>query len=394
MATVRATGTGDTRWVLPALVVGEFRRHPAITRSRLAATLGLSSSSATDLMGRLEAARLVAEVPLPAGTRGRPKHRLVPHPEGPVVAVVDVQRGTWRLAVGTLDGRLHETSDHRYGSASAPAVLDDVRGRLHALRERYGTRLRGIGVSVAGVVRDGRVADSSMLRWNGIDLQALGVDGVPVIVDNDATLAAIADTVREGAPGSRTTVHVTIEAGLGGGLIDRGAPVVGATGAGAEFGHLPFGDPAVRCPCGAYGCWGTELDGHALARALGEPEPDDPRRYMEQVIGRAAGDRAAQEAVERAARALARGIAGLANALDPDLVTLGGLAVPLHAASVTFDDAYRRGLMGFRRQSPPEIVPAECHRDAALRGAAHRLWDQIATPGGLSAWARTVAATP
>jgi predicted NBD/HSP70 family sugar kinase len=198
------------------------------------------------------------------------------------------------------------------------------------------------------------------------------------VADNDATLAAVAEQRRGAAAGARSSLHLLVDAGLGGALVDGGRLVGGAHGTAGEFGHLPLGDPAVGCPCGAHGCWGTAVDGGALARLLGEPHPGHPAGYARQVVARAAaGDGAARAAVGTTAAALGRGIAGLVNALDPEVVTLGGGAADLLAAAP--DDlagACRNGLMRIRRLDPPPVVPAGLGDAGPLVGAAELVWDR------------------
>lgn len=178
-----------------------------------------------------------------------------------------------------------------------------------------------------------------------------------------------------------------MEVGVGGTLVVDGQPARGATGAGGEFGHLPFGDRTLRCPCGALGCWDVTVDGRALARHLGDPPPPDPRTYANAVLDRT--DAAARTAVEHTAGNLGRGIAGLVNALDPDVVTLGGLAAPLRAAAgPAFTTAFADGLMTFRRAAPPPLRAAALGDDAALHGAAATGLDAVLTEESLSAWAR------
>jgi predicted NBD/HSP70 family sugar kinase len=93
--------------------------------------------------------------------------------------------------------------------------------------------------------------------------------------------------------------------------------------------------------------------------------------------------------VDRAAESLGRGIAGLVNALDPEVVTLGGLAAPLRvAAPGTFADAFADGLMTFRRAAPPPLRAAALGDDAALHGAAATALDAVLTEESLSTWAR------
>jgi predicted NBD/HSP70 family sugar kinase len=93
-----------------------------------------------------------------------------------------------------------------------------------------------------------------------------------------------------------------------------------------------------------------------------------------------------------AATALAAGIAGLVNAHDPDVVTLGGLAAPLHAtAPAEFRAAYTDGLMAFRRPHPPPVLPAAHGEDGALHGATAVGLDHTSGEAALAQWARLVA---
>jgi predicted NBD/HSP70 family sugar kinase len=181
-------------------------------------------------------------------------------------------------------------------------------------------------------------------------------------------------------------LHLIVEVGIGGTLLIDGVPAQGRSGAGGEYGHIPFGDRGRQCPCGARGCWDLEIDGRALARYLKDPVPDDPYGYTEAVLRRT--DHAASRAVARVVTALGSGIAGLVNAHDPDVVTLGGLAIPLRAAAEdTFDQAYLAGLMAFHRASPPPVVPAAHQPDGPLRGAAALALDYLTTEPSIASWA-------
>ena len=142
---------------------------------------------------------------------------------------------------------------------------------------------------------------------------------------------------------------------------------------------MPFGDPAIVCPCGARGLLGHRRRRHRTGPAAGPPGAARPRRV------RPAGDHhgrtrarpsAPPSAVGRAA--LGRGIAGLVNGIDADLVTLGGLGVDLLAAAPDdLDAAYRAGLMAYRRDDPPPIAPAALGDDGPIAGAAEEAWSAL-----------------
>ncbi|TWF79094.1 putative NBD/HSP70 family sugar kinase [Pseudonocardia hierapolitana] len=375
------------RWHGAIAVLAEMRRSPGTTRAAVAQRLGLSSGSATDITARLRELALLTETPAAAAGRGRPTTVLAPHPEGPVVIAVDLRYEDWRCAVAGLDGRPVVLDAAPHASRDPEQVLEAAGRAVRRAHARYGDRVRGVAVAAAATVQHGRVVQASSLGWGPVDLTPLGVPGVPLRIDNDATLAGVAEA-RDGAgAGAGTALHVTVEVGVGGTLVVDGQPVRGATGAGGEFGHLPFGDRTLRCPCGALGCWDPTVDGRALARHLGEPPPSDPRTYAVAVLRRT--DPAAVAAVARAAQSLGRGIAGLVNGLDPEVVTLGGLAPPLRAAATgAFAEAFTDGLMTFRRAAPPPLRPAALGDDAALHGAAATALDAVLTEESLSAWAR------
>jgi predicted NBD/HSP70 family sugar kinase len=88
------------------------------------------------------------------------------------------------------------------------------------------------------------------------------------------------------------------------------------------------------------------------------------------------------------AASLGRGTGGLVNLHDPEVVTLGGVAAVLRAAAFdVFDDAYRDGLMAFRKSSPPPVRDAEHGEDGPLHGAVALALDHVTTAAGLADWA-------
>jgi predicted NBD/HSP70 family sugar kinase len=179
-----------------------------------------------------------------------------------------------------------------------------------------------------------------------------------------------------------------MDSGVGGALLDGGQLVPGARGMAGEFGHMAFGSPAVRCRCGAHGCWNTALDGQALARHLGESVPADEVSYSREVLAAArAGAGPQRRAVRDAAFALGRGTAALVNALDPELVTFGGLAPQfLEVAGDRVQEGYHDGLMGARAELAPALAPSTLGGRAPLVGAGEHDFDQILTDRALAAW--------
>ncbi len=383
---VVATTRGG-RWGGALALLEELRRDPEATRASAARRHGLSTGSATDISARLRELNLLAERPVAPTGRGRPTTGLEPHPDGPVVMAIDLRYEDVRYALADLAGRVQRVRATPRGP-DPEAGVGEIREAIAQTRREYGHRLRVVSLAIAGTVLDGRVAHAALFGWGTLDLQRVLADPeLPLLANNDATLAGLAEVRSGAAQGVGTALHLTVEVGVGGALLVAERAVSGAGGAAGEYGHLPFGDRSLLCPCGARGCWDLDVDGRALARHLGAPPPTDPRAYAREVIAAAQTDPRARDAVTRVVTALASGIAGLVNLHDPDVVTLGGLGKELRAAApAEFSAAYEAGLMAFRRPTPPPVRAAVHGEEGALRGAAAAGLDLVLSEAGLDAW--------
>jgi predicted NBD/HSP70 family sugar kinase len=272
------------------------------------------------------------------------------------------------------------------------AVLAPIAAEIGAIYRRKSKRLRAIAVSAAGPISGAKLGQFTPRGWNDVDLSTLSEKiparaGIPLLLGNDATLAGLAE-VRTGAARSATTaLYLMVAEGIGGTLVVNGEPLTGQHGAAGEYGHVPFGDHGLICPCGARGCWDLTVDGRALARHLGDAPPDDAVAYVHDLIGRPNRGAKTQKAFEAVAASLGGGIGAFVNVHDPEVVTLGGVAAILRAAAPdAFDNAYRDGLMAFRKSSPPPVRDAEHGEDGPLHGAVALALDHITTAAGLADW--------
>ncbi|ABK71391.1 ROK family transcriptional regulator [Mycolicibacterium smegmatis] len=379
------------RWLGAAQLLATVRAAPGITRAAAANRLGISSGSATDLVARLRQARLLDEAPAPAQGRGRPTTLLRPHPGGPLVLAADVRATGWRLALAALDGIPRIVAEGVYDDAGLDTALGELADAIGSAYRRKSKQVSALAVSVAGTVSDGKLVQFTPHRRRDVDLSVLTSKlprraAIPVLLCNDATLAGLAEARSGAAEVAGTSLHLIVATGIGGTLVVNGEPISGTHGAAGEYGHIPFGDPALTCLCGARGCWDLSVDGRALARHRGDTEPQDPVEYVHRILS---GDRdaATQRALAEVATSLGRGIGGLVNLHDPEVVTLGGVGAPLRAAAAhAFDTAYRDGLMNFRRDSPPPVLDAEHGEEGPLHGAVAMALDDVTSPAGLANW--------
>jgi glucokinase len=198
----------------------------------------------------------------------------------------------------------------------------------------------GAGVGICGIVQDvGFVASAGNIGMNGFDLRAelatrLGHD---VMVVNDVQAAALAESAE--APRGSTVVMLTVGTGVGGAIVADGRLVLGR-GAAGDFGHGTVDAAGPPCACGGRGCLeqlasGGVLDGLARKLARGGKS-----RILSDLSKRRAvhagdldaaaveGDPEAVEVMRTAALRLAAGVRNVAAASDPDVLVLGGGAVP------------------------------------------------------------------
>jgi predicted NBD/HSP70 family sugar kinase len=350
----------------------------------------MPSGFAAETTARLVADALVAEAPAePTGGRGRPTTLVGPHPDGPLVAVACVAHETWQVAAVEIGGAVVAVTEAVH-QRQERAVLAALARELRRLARRFGPRLLAQAVSVPGTVAGTRLVYAANLDWHDVDLTRIAVAGLPLVAGNDATFSGLGEARRGAARGAKTALHLLMDAGVGGTVIEGGQPAGGFSGMAGEYGHLPFADPAQRCRCGAPGCWNTAIDGRALAQALGVEEPDDEVSFTRSVLEEAAtggGSQRALAALRRLGHSLGRGIAGLVNAVDPEVVTLGGLApLVLDVAGPALEEAYRQGLMRYRATPPPALRRAELGPSGPLVGAAEAAFDRVFTAEGLRRW--------
>lgn len=371
------------------------------TRAGLARALAVTPATAGVLAGELVRMGLVVEsAATPSGQRGRPTTRLVPAPGGPVMVAVELGIDSVRVAEVSLGGRVKQVAIAPLRRRDAGHVLALARTHLRDRLAALGQRCAGIGVAAYGLVERGSatVVLAPNLGWRDVDLRPL-LDvptGLPVHVDNVARLAARAEVQRGSAQGASTALYIHAAVGLGGALVLDGEPASGRGGLAGEYGHLPLGAQQRACHCGARGCWETEVDQLAFARAANRRAiPSTASREAQALFAAAAaGDRPARGAVDQVARALGRGLGALVNVHDPDLIVLAGHAAELQrVARASVEHAMRAAVMPAHRDRLPPVRSSSLSADAALLGAADVLFERaIHQPASLTA--HTAPLTP
>jgi len=275
--------------------------------------------------------------------------------------------GTKVLAVRVRDGEVVERrrfSTPRSKTGTARAIIDAVA----AIRT---PDVDAVGVGIAGLVRwpDGSFAWGPHVAGTDVLLREeleRAID-LPVAVDNDANVAALAEIRLGAGQGYRNVLVVTLGTGIGGAIVIDGELYRGDSFAG-EWGHMLYDPHGILCDCGKRGCWETVASGPALVRLAKEvielnPDSSFAMRFVdtaptgEAITGAAdAGDEIARALVAQVGAHLGRGLCSLIAILDPDAIVVGG----------------GLGSVGESIVAPARRVAADC-----LHGGAHRMLPPI-----------------
>jgi glucokinase len=276
--------------------------------------------------------------------------------------------------------------------SNAPTPAEDEEATLAKMIELAGGLRAGnvvaVGVGAAGMVdsSQGELRFAPNLAWRNLPIavrmrEALGL---PVLVENDASMAAFGEYRFGAGRGYRHLLLVAVGTGIGGGIVADGRLFRGAHGFASEIGHIIVEPGGPLCGCGNRGCWEQVAAGRAIGRMgrQAATEPDsairrlaggDPDKITGRLVTEAGlqGDDVAKGILSEAGRRLGEGIAGLVNVLDPQIVVVGGGVIV--AGDLLLDPArasFREAVEGPDYRPPVPLVPAELGNDAGAVGSA------------------------
>jgi predicted NBD/HSP70 family sugar kinase len=221
--------------------------------------------------------------------------------------------------------------------------------------------------------------------WQDVDVAGAFSDALdlPVTVDNEANLAALAELWFGAEAGLQDFVLVSGEVGVGAGVVLGGRLYRGVRGHAGELGHVVVDPNGPRCGCGANGCLEQVAGQEALLRnadlvgAAGTPIAATDGA-VEQLLNRAiAGDRSTLQVLTSAGAAIGVALAGLVNVVDVPVVLLGGLYARLGQWLLEPIMAELDRRVVSRAWAPVEVRVSALGLDAAVRGAGGTVVQQL-----------------
>ena len=274
---------------------------------------------------------------------------------------------------------------------SAEEIFDDIAKVCREAMEEAKlsiSDISSIGMGTPGTVNgDGVIEFANNLGFNNVPAKEMlkeRLGDIPVFIDNDANCAALGEAYAGCGNGSDNFVAVTLGTGVGSGIIVDGKIVKGVNFAGGECGHMVIVVDGEQCTCGRKGCWEAYASATALIRqtkAAMEKYPDSVMHELAaeegKVSGRTAfdamrkGDVAGIKVVNEYIKYVACGLINIVNALQPEIVCVGGgicnegdtLLKPLNR----YVNAERYSI---HSKIQTKILRAQLGNDAGIIGAA------------------------
>lgn len=317
----------------------------------------------------------------------------------PETLVIGFDLGGTNMTAGLVDGRLEVFDSVRMKTPAANQadLLAGILSMVRDLSSRTPAPVASVGFGIPSMIdqKRGRAIMSvnvPLADFDFVDFMT-GELELPVFIDNDANVAALAEVRAGAAKGARQVIMITMGTGIGGGIIIDGQIYRGAVGSAAELGHMVIDANGPRCQgaCENYGCFETMASGTALARYAAEIAGQQPDSTLGQaaaagenldgaLLSRLAeeGDPAALEVYKKIGFYTGVGMTSLVNIFNPEVFVVGGGLI--RAGEMILGPARQillsRGLRPNR--DIVKVVPAAFGPDAGMLGAACLALDSLA----------------
>lgn len=261
---------------------------------------------------------------------------------------VGVDLGGTNIAVGIVNEEgniIEEGSTPTLVGRPFSVIVKDMAQCILSTIKKAGVTLNeieniGVGIPGVGDQNTGDVIFCTNLGWTNEPLRRELQKHIdkPMYLDNDATVAGLAESVAGVSAGCASSVFLTLGTGVGGGIILGGKPWSGHHGVGSEIGHVTLEIDGEMCTCGKRGCLERYCSATAIIRMgrqaiimnphsmMNEMSHFDPNQVTGRIVIDAAkqGDEVAMQVFRRYVKYLALGISSIICFLDPQMIVLGG----------------------------------------------------------------------
>lgn len=352
--------------------------HGPIGRTEIARMTHLTAQAVSNIVDELAADGLLIRQGRRKAGRGQPPVQFAVNPDGGATVGVELAADGLVTVLVDLAGQLRAQRRIKLTDTAPDRLVPLVAAEVERIRRTPGGEaapVLGVGVVMPGPFEiDGlsSVGPTTLPGWSGIDAGAVlsAATGLPVVVENDATAAAVGERLHGAGKSLRDFCLVYFGVGLGLGIVSEGRPFRGAFGNAGEVGHVMVVPDGLPCPCGNRGCLERYASLHALDERLAASGLDAGQRADLDALVRS-GHPELTAWTRDAAKKLAPMIAMLENLFDPESIILGGsLPVALLDALIEAMHPLPISVASRRRRSLPRVLAGATGRLTAALGAA------------------------
>lgn len=294
--------------------------------------------------------------------------------------IIAIDLGGTNLRIALLDNRLKIRASFLLSTrkfinkSSLIAAISDSIEMIISDNNLKKSDISGVGLGLPGPVdaKKGIVHFfPNIPGWRGVNLKRILQKRIclPVFLDNDAKLMALAEYKKGAARGSRNAICLTLGTGVGGGLIINGEIFRGSTNATGEIGHLPINEDGPKCNCGGKACLEAYIGNNAI---LKEAKIKFRKRVSLEELSYLAnkGDKKARDIWQKVGRRLGIALSAAVNLFNPDCIVIGGGVAK--SGRILFQEVKKTILKRAMNVQAKhvKVFPASLGSDAGLIGAA------------------------
>lgn len=368
-----------------AQILNRLRIQGAISRADLAKQTGLTRSTISRIIDELSNEKLVHEIASSQNLRGRPGILLSLNPKSG--AAIGLEIGVHFISILLTDflstpiWRKRITLDDDATREIYIEKAEELIYEAQKINDENHLPLMGIGVAVWGMVNFTQrlIHFAPNLQWRDVPLEAKWMDlfQVPVYVENDANASALGEYYFGAGKKIEDFIYLSLDIGIGSGIISKGHLFRGALGYAGEIGHITIDPNGTLCSCGKKGCLETKAGRNVIVQRYKDHSKENDITF-EMITQRGqAGDPIARRIFTQVGEDLGMGIGHVVNLLNPKGVILGwslGQAFNLLLPGIE---------VGLQKSCLPDlrsnlvIIPSMNGSDDALLGSIALVLDEI-----------------
>lgn len=398
---MRRTGhTKMMKQVNIGTLLKDIRAWGPISRAELVKTSKLSPTTVSVLVEELLEAGIVREIGTGESSGGRRPILLEFQPDSRLAVGIDLGMHKTTIALLDLNGRTLMSQSYTSDLSSKEVFLHDIVKHTTLFLETTShlkQNILGMGVATPGLLDQDKkvILYSSSLGFTDVALyDALDQNfPLPIRIDNDMNAAALGEKLMGSGKRLSDVIYVSVEKGIGAGIIINHRIYGGATGSAGEFGHTTVEPAGTPCKCGNKGCLGVMAGEPAfVSRAMhmlsigvktkmNDYIKEDLSQISLDIIARAAkeGDPVALTLANDCLDYLAIGIANLINMFDPQAIILGGSTIetlePLALERVR--KTVQKRVLPFHEQRSLTIIPSVLKDRVRIVGASTLIFSEF-----------------